>query len=218
MDGADTTDRLDRRGVSQVVSVAAASDERQVDPLSVAKRLQRDGRWSEVEPVRDRLIKECRKQGMSKPDAQAWTYSELDRRYPPLETEPAEGVERQSDCDEGRVVTGLSDIPISWGRLPPNSSLASDIRWVQASRIDVVEETASGTIVHLDRADRPAPSRAAIGWLETSIRAYAKYCDIAAKATARYENEQEVVKRERMSIERCRELLAQMVEQKERTR
>ena len=44
-----------------------------------SRLLQRDGRWAEIEPVRNRLITECRKHGVSKPDAQAWTYSELNR-------------------------------------------------------------------------------------------------------------------------------------------
>lgn len=84
MDESGTVDRVDGAGLSQGVSTAAATHTREVDPLTVTKRLQRDGRWAEVELVRNRMIKECRKQGMSKPDAQAWTYSELDRLYPPL--------------------------------------------------------------------------------------------------------------------------------------
>jgi hypothetical protein len=73
-------------------------------------------------------------------------------------------------------------------------------------------ETASGTIVHLDRADHPAPSKAALGWLETSIRAYSKYCDIAAKATAHYDDEPKVIRRERMSTEHVRQLLSEMLD------
>jgi len=211
MDGSDTTDRFDRAALSQGVSTEAASPTRKGDPLSVTKRLQRDGRWPEVEPVRDRLMRECRKQGMSKSEAQTRTYAELDRLYPPLEPEPTEDSDEQFGDAEGGSITGLNDIPEWWGDLPPSSSLASDIRWVQANRVFVVEETASGTIVHLDRADRPAPSKAALGWLETSIRAYSKYCDIAAKATAHYEDEQEVVRRERMSVERVRQLLSEML-------
>lgn len=111
------------------------------------------------------------------------------------------------------LVVGLNRIPASWPQLPPNSSLASEIQWVQSVRIDVVEELPTGgVIVRLDRAERPAPSKAALGWLETSVRAYAKYCDIAAKAAAAYEDEQEVVRRERMSIERVRALLSEMTE------
>ena len=83
MDVSGTVDRVVGTAQSHVVSTAKATQTRDVDPLSVTKRLQRDGRWPEVEPVRDRLIKECRKKGMSKPDAQAWTYSELERLYPP---------------------------------------------------------------------------------------------------------------------------------------
>ena len=40
-----------------------------------------------------------------------------------------------------------------------------------------------------DRARTPAPSRAALGWLETSIRAYSKYIDVVAKALKDEEND-----------------------------
>lgn len=53
---------------------------------------------------------------------------------------------------------------------------------------------------------------------ETSVRSRAKYCDIAARAAASYDDEQDIARRERMSIERCRRLLAEMVEEKERKR
>jgi hypothetical protein len=125
------------------------------------------------------------------------------RAKPPNRGVPTEG----SDS----LVVGLNRIPTSWPALPPNSSLASEIQWVQSCRIDVVEELPTGgVIIRLERAERPAPSKAALGWLETSVRAYAKYCDIAAKAAAAYEDEQEVVRRERMSIDRVRALLSEM--------
>jgi hypothetical protein len=47
--------------------------------------------------------------------------------------------------------------------------------------------------------------------LETSIRAYAKYVDVAAKVTATQQDEQELVRRERMAIDEIRSLLAEMV-------
>jgi hypothetical protein len=119
----------------QGVSAAIASQTRDVDPLSVTKRLQRDGRWAEVEPIRNRMIKECRKKGMSKPDAQTWAYSELNRLYPPLEAEWTTGSEYQVESAEGGVVTGLSNIPASWGKQPPNASLQSEIAWCQANRL-----------------------------------------------------------------------------------
>lgn len=116
------------------------------------------------------------------------------------------------DTPDSSLVVGLNRIPASWPPLPPNSTLAVEIQWVQAVRIDVVEELPTGgTVVRLDRAERPAPSKAALGWLETSIRAYAKYCDIAAKAASSYEDEREIVRRERQSIEQVRAILAEMV-------
>ena len=49
-------------------------------------------------------------------------------------------------------------------------------------------------------------------WLETSVRAYSKYCDVAAKVTATVQDEQKMVRRERMAIEEVRGLLAAMRE------
>jgi hypothetical protein len=210
VDALGTVDQVDGASQSQDVSTVKATHTREADPLTVTKRLQRDGRWAEVEPLRDRMIKECRKQGMSKPDAQAWTYSELDRLYPPLETERTAGSGFQLRSSEGGFVTGLSDIPSSWGQLPSNASLASEIQWVQSSRLDVVVESEEGIRVDLSRADRPAPSKSAIGWLETSIRAYSKFVDVAAKVTAQMEDEREHVRREKLSIAEIRELLEQM--------
>jgi len=211
MDVSGTVDRVDGASHSKGVSTATATHTRDVDPLSVTKRLQRDGRWPEVEPVRDRLIKECRNKGMSKPDAQAWTYSELDRLYPPLEAEWTDGSDDEFGSAENRTVTGLSDIPASWGELPANASLQAEIGWCQANRLWVIEEKPNGaTVVHLDLARMPAPSWSALGWLETSIRAYAKFVDVAAKVTATHQDEQDLVRRERMAIAEIRELLGQM--------
>lgn len=112
-----------------------------------------------------------------------------------------------------KLVLGIDRIPRSWPPLPPNASLAEEIRWVQANRIDIVQERSNGSvIVRLNRATAPAPSKAALGWLETSIRAYSKYCDIAAKAATSYQDEAEVERQERMSIDRIRQLLGQMME------
>jgi hypothetical protein len=133
--------------------------------------------------------------------------------YPPLQSEPAEfpsASDSHAASPSGRV-QGLADIPADWPPLPANASLQAEIGWVQASRLDVVEERPGGaTVVHLDRADSPAPSKAAIGWLETSIRAYSKYCDIAAKATAQQEHEADAVRREKLAIAEVCSLLEEM--------
>lgn len=216
MDGSGTADRVD----------LAARAREPVDILGISKRLQKDPRWlTVIEPLRTRMIRECRQKGMSKAEAQAWTYSELDRLYPPLSSknrdseirESLVGNDLRSDCptvaqsDSGRV-QGLGEIPACWPDLPANASLAAEIAWVQANRLYVVEERPSGaTVVRLDRACEPAPSRAALGWLETSIRSYAKYVDVAAKATAQQQDEAEQVRREKLAIEEIRSLLAEMM-------
>ena len=66
---------------------------------------------------------------------------------------------------------------------------------------------------HLDRALSPAPSWAALGWLETSIRSYAKYVDVAAKASSADDGESAVMRRERMAIEEVQALLEEMKEE-----
>ncbi len=55
-----------------------------------------------------------------------------------------------------------------------------------------------------------APSWAALGWLETSIRAYAKYVDVVAKSLKDEQDEQENVKREKMRIGEIRDLLKEV--------
>jgi hypothetical protein len=178
---------------------------------SVASRFMREKRWwGDIELVRNQLMKDARKT-MDKPAAQAWVYAELDRLYPPLgsdertlETPMPPRVAPQ----DGRV-QGLGDIP--WKDLPANASLAAEVSWVQSNRLYIVEELASGAVrVHLDKAHEPPPSRAALGWLETSIRAYAKYVDVAARATQGQSDEAEHVRRERLAIEDMRELLRSM--------
>ena len=212
MDVSDTVERVAGASQSQVVSAAKATQTREVDPLSVTKRLQRDGRWPEVEPVRNRLIKECRQQGMSKPDAQAWTYSELDRFYPPLETEWTAGSDYHLGSAEGGNVTGLSDIPASWGELPANASLHAEVSWVQANRLRCVRETSDCVVVDLSRALSPAPSYGTLGWLETSIKTYTKFVDVAAKANSTQEDKQTEVRREVYEIAKVRRILAEMLE------
>ena len=90
-------------------------------------------------------------------------------------------------------------------------SLSAEIGWVQANRLRIVEEKPGhATVVRLDQALSPAPSWAALGWLETSIRSYAKFVDVAAKASSADDVEASVMRRERMAIEDVRRLLDEM--------
>jgi hypothetical protein len=75
----------------------------------------------------------------------------------------------------------------------------------------VVRDLGDRAIVDLSKAMSPAPSWAALGWLETSIRAYAKFVDVAAKASASVEDERDMVRRERLAIDEIRSLLTEML-------
>lgn len=115
------------------------------------------------------------------------------------------------EVDRSDRLSGLGKIPSSWPELPANASLQVEIGWVQANRLSVVEETPGGaTIVRLERAHEPAPSRAALGWLETSIRSYAKFVDVVAKSLASGSDDKDQVRRERMKLEDVRRLLDEM--------
>jgi hypothetical protein len=123
---------------------------------------------------------------------------------------PGEGNPQGPPRDASQI-RGLSDLPGDWPELPANASLSAEVGWVQANRLRIVEDQASGaTSVHLDRALSPAPSWAALGWLETSIRSYAKFVDVAAKATAVDDGEGAVVRRERVALDDVLRLLDEM--------
>jgi DNA gyrase inhibitor GyrI len=76
--------------------------------------------------------------------------------------------------------------------------------------LSIVEERGNTTIVHLERASSPAPSKAALGWLETSIRSYAKYIDIVSRALAVVQDEQDSTRRERLRLDEIKALLDEM--------
>ena len=178
-----------------------------VDVLSISKRLQKDSRWlTVIEPLRTKMMKERRQKGLSKAEAQAETYSELDRHYPPLEA-PAEAPEAPSAAaDLG--LSGLGELPEDWPELAANASLQVEISWVTANRLRVRD----GNGVNLSRALSPAPSYSALSWLETSILFPSKFADISVKATAQQDDEREGIRREKLAIEEIRGLLAERLE------
>jgi hypothetical protein len=190
---------------------------------AVARRLHRDGYWTQAEPIRDQLMKEARAKGLTKADAQDWTYNELDRLFPHTDIGDGSGegdnhnsAARDTDSNGAPArnhLAGLADLPADWPALPANASLQAELGWVQANRLGIVDQRPSGAaVVRLDQAESPAPSLAALGWLETSIRSYAKYVDVVARSLATQQDEQLTLKRERMAIDDVRELLATMLD------
>jgi hypothetical protein len=196
------------------------------------RRMEREGRWREVSLVRDSMMKEVKKRFPDIEDRRAWVYSELDRMYPPVQAKPAavdtcfvgtkgltDGLSDtypklpSSEGSDSGSIQGLSDLPKGWPELAMNASLAADVGWVQANRLRVVEERpGKATLVRLDLALSPAPSWAALGWLETSIRSYAKFVDVAAKVSGGTDDEGAVMRRERKSVDEVKALLREMEE------
>ncbi len=173
--------------------------------VELMDRLRREGRWAEASKFKDTALADFRAKGVTRDEAGAAAWEAMAEAYPPL---PAEDV--AVVC--GRV-RGLQDIPSDWPDIPGNASLQAELRWVAANRLTVCAEKPGGAIrVHLERAGSPAPSKAALSWLETAIQFPSKFVDICAKALKDEEDEADMVRRERMSIEEVRRLLAEMRE------
>jgi hypothetical protein len=193
----------------------------------VRERLMATPEWPKVKAVLAEMRADPKLAPLSAEAREQFIWAELDRLYPPMRetasTPKSATPDPDTTCeiskaqssallpDSGRV-QGLGDLPPGWPELPANASLTAEIGWVQANRLYVVEELErGGTRVRLDRAHEPAPSRAAIGWLETSIRSYAKYVEVAAKATGAGQDEQTQERAERLDLEGIRSLLAEML-------
>ncbi len=175
--------------------------------VELVDRLRREGRWSEASQFKDQVLRGLREEGMKRNEAGDEAWRQMAEQFPPLPEEEA------AAASISVRVRGLGGLPDGWPDLPPNASLQAEIGWVQAYRLDMIEDTPGGaTVVHLDRAGEPAPSKAAIGWLETSIRTFVKFIDVAAKVTAQQADEQDQVRRERMQIAEIEELLREMHE------
>lgn len=182
----------------------------------------------------ERLRREGRASGMTRKGAIAYASGVIERLFPPpepliVEELPAEEPEPEvsaivdmpepaadpepiavapAPIKDDQGVSGLSDLPESWGELPDNASLQVEIAWVSANRLRV----RSGTGVDLSRAKNPAPSYAALSWLETSILFPSKFADISVKATASQDDEKEHIRREKLAIEEIRSILGEMLE------
>ena len=106
------------------ISTAGATHTREVDPLTVTQRLQREGRWKDIEPERDEMMRLATKgRKMSKVDAQQWTYAELDRLYPPIElgtlssADGGDSAKGTKSTDGGGPIQGLAAIHAAWPEL-----------------------------------------------------------------------------------------------------
>ena len=161
----------------------------------------------------NRLRREGRSAGMSRRGSRAYADRWVERVNPEVPPEPKPEPKPEpepvaADSAEGAGgLSGLGDIPASWPELPPNAGLAAEVQWVQANRLLVRE----GDSVNLSLSRSPAPSHAALSWLETAILFPSKFADVAVKVTQHSEDEREVIRRERLLIEEVRGILTEML-------
>jgi len=104
-------------------------------------------------------------------------------------------------------VDGLGDLPEDWPTLPANAALQAEVSWVQANRLRVRR----GDGVDLSRSLGPAPSYAALSWLETSILFPAKFADVTVRASTDQPDDTEATRRERLVLAEVRTMLAEMM-------
>lgn len=177
----------------------------------------------------ERLRREARTAGMRRRDAVTYAGLEVDRIYPtpeppapepdpPVEPEPVvepdppPAVEAEPPVAPATPaaatesgLAGLGDLPAEWPTLPANAALAVEVAWVQANRLRVVQ----GGTVDLSRSLSPAPSYAALAWLETSILFPAKWADVTLRATQDAQDDQADVRREKVALAEVRALMAE---------
>lgn len=175
--------------------------------IELTERLRREGRWAEASKFKDMVLADCRAKGFKRDEASDAAWEAMERAFPPTATlASTTDIEANEAID--MQVQGINEIPAGWPQLPANATLSSEIAWVSANRLRVRD----GDGVDLSRALSPAPSYAALSWLETSILFPAKFADITVKATVQQHDEAEHIRREKMAIEEIRGLLAEMLE------
>lgn len=167
-----------------------------------------EGRRWDVDRRRKDVIRQGIAGGLTREAAADRAWEVVMAEFPPPGVEPASPPvpEPPPTAEAPTGVTGLADLPADWPALSPNAGLQAEVAWVQANRLRCVQ----GNTVVLSQALGPAPSHAALSWLETSILYPSKWADVAVRATQHTEDEQAMVKRERKSIAELEAILKEM--------
>jgi len=174
--------------------------------IALMERLRREGRWNAASKFKDDALRDFRAKGMKRDEASDAAWGAMEQAFPPTDAVASTTDIRAEEPIDTRVL-GLSEIPAGWPTLPANASLQVEVSWVSANRLRV----RNGNGVDLSRALSPAPSYAALSWLETSILFPSKFADISVKATQNQEDEAQHIRREKLAIEEIRGILAEML-------
>ncbi len=180
--------------------------------IELTERLRREGRWAEASKLKDEAIKEAKKAGMKSDEAKDAGWEAMEKAYPPLPStaEPEHGDDETEEKAAGRAV-GPTTLPVAWGELPDSAPLDVEVEWVHQNRVLVVEERASGkSLLHWERARKPAPGYGAVNLMEFAATNRKGFMDILQRVKPGENGDEENVRREKKSIAEIRGILEQL--------
>ena len=184
--------------------------------IELTERLRREGRWEEASKRKDEMVKLLRAEGMKRTEAVEEAWRRLAVEYPPLphtaEPEPEHGDDEAEEKAAGRVV-GPTTLPAAWGDLPESAPFEVEVEWVHQNRVLVVEERASGkSLLHWERARKPAPSYGAVNLMEFAATNRKGFMDILQRVKPGENGDEENIRREKTSIAEIKRILEDLRE------
>jgi hypothetical protein len=193
--------------------------------LAITKRLTLEGRYKEACEGRDNERRRLRKAGVDRADAVDQSWAWLEEHYPPLpkaEVEAREAAKREpkepAAVEVEGDIPGLNVFPKAWGELPKRAKWEDEMEWAYQNLQLVLVGAGLKRRVDLKKATSPAPSYGAVACLRMAVSNFNSFMKDLLPKAKRGEvegEEQEMVRRERKSIEEIRALLEQMREAKE---
>ena len=182
----------------------------QESKIELTERLRRDGRWSEASKRKDEIVQQLRAEGMTRNAAGEEAWRRTGDEFPPLlsTADPKVEPERLDAAEEQRVV-GPTVLPVAWGELPDSAGFAAEVEWVHQNRVLVVEDRPAGkSILHWDRARKPAPSYGAVNLMEYAATNLKGFMDILQKVVKlNGDSDSANVRKEKMKTDDIKALL-----------
>lgn len=184
--------------------------------IELTERLRREGRWAEASKRKDEMVKLLRAEGMKRTEATEEAWRRLAVEYPPLPStlEPEPGDDKDDSEGVAVVLAGSSALPDAWGELHETALFDAEVEWVHQNRVLVVEERAAGkSLLHWERARKPAPSYGAVNLMEYAATNRKGFMDILQKVKPGDSGDAENVRREKMSIAEIQQVLGELNQQ-----
>jgi len=194
--------------------------------IEFINRVRREKRWPEVNAFLDSTIvdetKKLKDAGLkanrSKVADESWKRTMA--AFPPLRpgakstpsvVEVASPVSGESAEGTSPGDVELSPLPAAWGELAETAPFDVEVEWVHQNRVLVVEERDSAkSLLHWERARKPAPSYGAVNLMEFAATNRKGFMDIVKSVKPGSGSDEENVRREKTSIEEIRKILEEL--------